>query len=76
MFSRKYNISLLDSKWNPIKRNMKFLFVPRRDEFIYLVDRYYQVLNVVHDIQKKHEIFVIVEELKNNNDIKNEVVKK
>jgi hypothetical protein len=76
MFSTKYNISLLDSKWNPIKRNMKFLFVPRRDEFIYLVDRYYQVLNVVHDIQKKHEIFVIVEELKNNNDIKNEVVKK
>jgi len=76
MFSRKYNISLLDSKWNPIKRNMKFLFVPRRDEFIYLVDRYYQVLNVVHDIQKKHEIFVIVEELKTNNDIKNEVVKK
>jgi len=76
MFSRKYNISLLDSKWNPIKRNMKFSFVPRRDEFIYLVDRYYQVLNVVHDIQKKHEIFVIVEELKTNNDIKNEVVKK
>ena len=76
MFSRKYNISLLDSKWNPIKRNMKFSFVPRRDEFIYLVDRYYQVLNVVHDIQKKHEIFVIVEELKNNNDIKNEVIKK
>ena len=76
MFSTKYNISLLDSKWNPIKRNMKFLFVPRRDEFIYLVDRYYQVLNVVHDIQKKHEIFVIVEELKNNNDIKNEVIKK
>ena len=76
MFSTKYNISLLDSKWNPIKRNMKFSFVPRRDEFIYLVDRYYQVLNVVHDIQKKHEIFVIVEELKNNNDIKNEVVKK
>jgi hypothetical protein len=76
MFSTKYNISLLDSKWNPIKRNMKFSFVPRRDEFIYLVDRYYQVLNVVHDIQKKHEIFVIVEELKNNNDIKNEVIKK
>lgn len=76
MFRNKYNISLLDSKWNPIKRNIKFSFVPRRDEFIYLVDRYYQVLNVVHDIQKKHEIFVIIQELNNDIDVKNEVITK
>ena len=77
MFSRKYNITLLDSKWNPIKNSIKFIAIPKRDEFIYLVDRYYQVINVVHNLaNKKHDILVIIEELKQEKSIENEVVKK
>ena len=77
MFSRKYNITLLDSKWNPIKNSIKFIAIPKRDEFIYLVDRYYQVINVVHNLaNKKHDILVIIEELKQHNSVENEVVKK
>lgn len=77
MFSRKYNITLLDSKWNPIKNSIKFIAIPKRDEFIYLVDRYYQVINVVHNLaNKKHDILVIIEELKQDKSIESEVVKK
>ena len=77
MFGKKYNITLLDSKWNPIKNSIKFIAIPKRDEFIYLVDRYYQVINVVHNLaNKKHDILVIIEELKQHNSVENEVVKK
>jgi hypothetical protein len=76
MFSRKYNITLLDSKWNPIKNSIKFIAIPRRDEFIYLVDRYYQVINVVHNLSKKHSVLVIIEELNQQKSIENEVNKK
>jgi len=61
MFRRKYNITLLDSKWQPLKIDVKFTIIPRRDEFIY-IDRYYRVLNVVHNLEKKHYVFVVVEE--------------
>lgn len=76
MFRTKYNITLLDSKWNPIKNKVKFITIPRRDEFIYLVDRYYQVINVVHNIIDKHNIIVIIEELQQQQLIENEVIKK
>lgn len=65
MFRRKYTTSFLDSKWNPIKRNIKLSFIPRIHEYIYYGDKYYLVLNVVHQIKDKHEIFIILEEKDN-----------
>lgn len=62
MFKKKYNISILDSKWIPIKRNVKMEVVPRRDEYIWFEEKYYIVLNVVHSITDKLEVFVVVEE--------------
>lgn len=62
MFKKKYSISILDSKWIPIKRNVKMEVVPRRDEYIWFEDKYYIVLNVVHSITDKQEVFVVVEE--------------
>lgn len=76
MLRTKYNITLLDSKWNPIKNSIKFIAIPRRDEFIYLVDRYYQVINVVHNMDKKHNIIVIIEELTQQKSVETEVIKK
>lgn len=62
MFKKKYTISILDSKWIPIKRSVKMEVVPRRDEYIWLDEKYYIVLNVVHSITDKQEVFVVVEE--------------
>jgi hypothetical protein len=62
MFKKKYSISILDSKWIPIKRNVKMEVVPRRDEYIWFEEKYYIVLNVVHSITDKQEVFVVVEE--------------
>ena len=62
MFKPKYTVSLLNSKWEPLKRNLKISIIPRRDEFIYFNDKYYIVLNVVHTLNKTHDIFVIIEE--------------
>ena len=62
MFKRKYKVSMLDSKWNPIKRNVKLDVIPKSDEYIWDNSKYYRVINVVHSIDKKHEIFVIIEE--------------
>jgi hypothetical protein len=62
MFSKKYNITLLDSKWNVIKSNVKLPTVPRRDEYVWHVNVYYRVLNVVHSTDDKQSTFIIVEQ--------------
>lgn len=67
MFKKKYTVSMLDSKWIPLKRNIKMSFIPRRDEYIWIDEKYFVVLNVVHSITTKQEIFIIVEEQENKN---------
>jgi len=62
MFSKKYNITLLDSKWNIIKSNLKLPTIPRRDEYVCHVNVYYRVLNVVHSTDDKQSTFIIVEQ--------------
>jgi hypothetical protein len=71
MFKTKYNISLLDTKWNPIKRNLYFNSIPVKDEFIFYNEKYYHVVNIVHSVGKKHEIFIIVDEFKQPEQEKN-----
>lgn len=75
MFRTKYKVTLLDSKWIPIKIGVKFFVIPRKDEFIY-IDKYYRVLNVVHNISDKHDILVVVEEFSQPKPTENEVIKK
>lgn len=67
MFKTKYNVSLLDSKWNIVKKNVSLFSLPRKDEYIFFNDLYYEVLNVVHDINKKHLIYVIINEVSHQN---------
>ena len=62
----KYTVSILNSKWHPIKRNVEIVIIPRRDEYFYLNEQYYQVLNVVHTLNEKQDIFIIVDELAKN----------
>lgn len=63
MFRTKYNVTILDSKWQVVKNNIKLAVVPRQGEYIYMNNKYVNVLNVVHSIDDKHAIFVVVEEL-------------
>ncbi len=62
MFNTKYTVSILDSKWQVMKRNLKLKVIPRKEEFIYLNNQYYEVLNIVHMLNTKQDIFVIVNE--------------
>lgn len=66
MFKKKYTISMLDSKWIPLKRNIKMSIIPRRDEYIWIDEKYFIVLNIVHSITDKQEVFIVVEEQENN----------
>lgn len=65
MFRKKYTVTLLNSKWEVVKRNLPFEVIPRRDEFIWFEEQYFEVVNVVHQIDKKQSIFVIVNQLTN-----------
>ncbi len=60
---KKYNISLMNEKWEMIIQNLKVKHIPRTSEFIYLdnQEQYYKVINVIHNMTNKHEIFIIVE---------------
>ena len=60
---RKYNISLMNGKWEMINQNIEVKHIPRVGELIYLnnEEQYYKVINVIHNMTNKHEIFIIVE---------------
>lgn len=66
MFSNKYTATLLDSKWNPIKNNVKFNVIPRKNEYLYYTDKYYHVVNVVHDMTDKHKVLIVIEDISND----------
>jgi hypothetical protein len=70
MFKRKYTVSLLDSKWVVLKRDVKLSVIPRRDEYLYFDNQYYEVLNVVHMLNNKQDIFVIINGIQNKNLVK------
>lgn len=63
MFETKYTLSILNSKWVPLKMNLKLKVVPRSGEFIFMNNQYYEVLNIVHMLNDKEGIFVIINEL-------------
>ncbi len=65
MFKSKYSVSILNPKWKPMKINLKLRIIPRQDEYIFFNEQYYEVLKVVHMLNKNQDIFVIVNELTN-----------
>ncbi len=66
MFKRKYTISILTSKWEILKRNLKVKVIPRQNEFLYLDERYVKVISVVHSLKETQEIFIIIEEMESD----------
>lgn len=63
-FDKKYTVTFLNSKWETVKSEVKLKSIPQRDEYLYMDNKYYDVLNVVHSINKNHNIFIIIEETK------------
>jgi hypothetical protein len=63
MFRTKYTISILNSKWIPLKRNLKLNVIPRCDELIYMDDQYFTVLKVIHMLNAAQDIFIIIDEM-------------
>ena len=63
MFRTKYTVSILNSKWEPLKRNLKLSVIPRCDELIYMGEQYFTVLKVIHTLNEKQEIFIIINEM-------------
>ena len=62
--TRKYNVSFLDAAWKSLNINIKIDVIPRVNEFIYLNETYYRVIGVVHQINEKQEIFIVIENFK------------
>ena len=65
MFNRKYTITILDSKWKVIKNKLKFDIIPRKDEYLFIENQYYEILSIVHNIDKKIGVFLIVNPIEN-----------
>jgi len=62
MFRTKYKVTLIDSKWNVVKKNVKLSVLPRRDEYVFFDSLYFLVLNVVHALDGKQGVFIIINE--------------
>jgi hypothetical protein len=59
MFNRK-KVTLLDEKWNEIK-SLKLKTIPRISELIFIDNQYYIVVNLIHSIVNKYELFIVIE---------------
>lgn len=59
----KYSVSILNSSWEVMYQKILVKHIPRMDELIYLesIGEYYQVMTIVHNINKNQGIFLIVE---------------
>lgn len=64
MIRRKYSVTILDEKWSHLRSDIRVAIIPRKDELIYLEEfkKYFNVIRVIHYLNKKHGIFLIVSE--------------
>jgi hypothetical protein len=64
MFNQNFNITILNQDWKVIKQNVKLKCVPGKNELVFLEDlnQYFDIVNVIHRINAKHEILLVVKE--------------
>ena len=65
MFKKKYKVVIIDSKWKILENNLKLEVLPRQKEYIWSGIKYYQVLNVVHNIKEPKVVSIIVDIIEN-----------
>ncbi len=76
MFNKKYKVIILNSKWEILEKNVKLNVLPRQKEYIWTGTKYYQVINLVHDIKISQQISIIVEDLTDQEILGNQVLEK
>jgi hypothetical protein len=66
-FKRKYSVTILDEKWSQMQDSLKLFVIPRIGEMVYMDTnkKYFKVVNVVHYLNNKHGIFIIVAPFEN-----------
>lgn len=66
MFKRKYLVSILNENWDIIKDSVKLTVIPRANELLYISEYnlYYTVINVIHYLNDKQGVFLIVKPIK------------
>lgn len=69
----KIRVNIIDEKWNVIKSNFKLQVIPNIHELIYLndVEKYYRVVNIIHSINNKQNISIVIEEYTDDYGLKN-----
>jgi len=67
MFKTTHKVTLLSITWDRILSNLKVQAIPRAGELIYAteMDKYFEVIKVIHAIQTKHDICLLVKEYTN-----------
>jgi hypothetical protein len=63
MFNKKYKVTILDSKWDVLKDSVYLDVIPRKEEYIFMNDQYYSVLNVIHMINNNFRWFFNTREI-------------
>ena len=60
----KIRVNIIDEQWNTLKTNFKLKVIPRIHELMYFsdIEKYYRVVNVIHNINDKQNITVVIEE--------------
>lgn len=68
LFGTYTRIHIMDSKHQPLKSNLKIKIIPQIGDLIYFDKNngYFSVIKVVHVINNRHEIWVMVQPIKNN----------
>lgn len=66
-FKRKYSVTILDENWSQISDSLKLYLIPRIGEMVYsdVHKKYFKVINIIHYLNNKHGIFVIVKPFEN-----------
>lgn len=69
----KLRVNIIDEKWNIIKSNFKLQVIPNIHELMYLndVEKYYRVVNIIHSINNKQNISIVIEEYTDDYGLKN-----
>jgi len=60
MFKQKIIVTIIDTKWKIIKNRLVLNALPSANEYLYFDNLYHQVINIVHSVDEKHGIFVII----------------
>lgn len=60
---KKYSVSILNREWKVLENVLRIKHIPRSGEVLFYRGEYYRVINIVHYLNRKQGIFIIVDKL-------------